>query len=379
MEPFQNSRHIQRYKRRLGMHYVNYNVNGQIWVFVKQHVHVGVIADSEQQLTLQLTLENGEQLLVSVVYAKCSAIERLSLWDEIFTISQEYVVPWMIGGDFNVILREEEKIGGLPVYPQEYEDFAECLNASGLADITFSGNPFTWWNGRVDGECIFKRLDRVVVNNYFWIHMAIHGFLKFWTEREDFKEVVEQNWVAESSDDIFVQLKQKQKRTKKALAKWTIREEIVKLKKQLFLDDPSPANRSILQKAYAELKVYLHFEEVFWRQKASVQWFEEGDRNTKFFSQFSERKKKEAYMRRIIKSDSSWDESKNAIAEEGENDILTKLPDEAEIKRLVFELNAESSCGPDDFSGCFYQNCWDTVGLDVIKVVSGFLQRSYFT
>ncbi|KAK4706480.1 hypothetical protein R3W88_033958 [Solanum pinnatisectum] len=93
MEQFQNSRHIQRYKRRLGMHYVNHNVNGQIWVFVKQHIHVGVIADSEQQLTLQLTLENGEQFLVSAVYAKCFAIERFSLWDEIFTISQEYVVP----------------------------------------------------------------------------------------------------------------------------------------------------------------------------------------------------------------------------------------------------------------------------------------------
>ncbi|KAH0666513.1 hypothetical protein KY285_027719 [Solanum tuberosum] len=297
----------------------------------------GVIADSKQQLTLQLTLENGEQLLVSAVYAKCSAIERFSLWDEIFIISQEYVVPWMIGGDFNVILSEEEKIGGLPVYPQEYEYFAECLNASGLADISFSGNPFTWWNSRVDGECIFKRLDRVVVNNLFldlygnlWVqHLARTGsdhaplqltcgaskgnivkpfrFLKFWTEREDFKKVVEQNWVAESSDDIFVQLKQKQKRTKKALAKWSkekfrdifkqlaIREEIVKLKEKLFLDDPSPANRSILQKAHAELK---------------------------------------------------------------ENDILTKLPDEVEIKRVVFELNAESSSGPDGFSGCFYQNCW---------------------
>ncbi|KAK4736705.1 hypothetical protein R3W88_000402 [Solanum pinnatisectum] len=57
----------------------------------------GVIADLEQQLTLQLTLENREQLLVSDVYAKCFAIERFSLWDEIFTISQEYVVPWMIG------------------------------------------------------------------------------------------------------------------------------------------------------------------------------------------------------------------------------------------------------------------------------------------
>lgn len=103
-------------------------------------------------------------------------------------------------------------------------------------------------------------------------------------------------------------------------------------------------------------------------------------------------------MRRIIKSDGSWAESKNVIAKEGvnfftkqftagvnhsdlsllmhinpvisqkENDILTKLPDEAEIKRVVFELNAESFCGPNGFSGCFYQNCWDTVGSDVIKV-----------
>ncbi|KAK4721498.1 hypothetical protein R3W88_011731 [Solanum pinnatisectum] len=33
-------------------------------------------------------------------------------------------MSWMVGGDFNVILGDEEKIGGLPVYPHEYEDFA---------------------------------------------------------------------------------------------------------------------------------------------------------------------------------------------------------------------------------------------------------------
>jgi len=55
-------------------------------------------------------------------------------------------------GDFNVILGEEKKIGGLPIYPQKYDDFVECLTSSGLDDVNFSGNPFTWRNGRADGE-----------------------------------------------------------------------------------------------------------------------------------------------------------------------------------------------------------------------------------
>jgi len=40
-----------------------------------------------------------------------------------------------------VILGEEEKIGGLPVYPHKYDDFIECLTSSGLDDVNFSGNP----------------------------------------------------------------------------------------------------------------------------------------------------------------------------------------------------------------------------------------------
>lgn len=105
---------------------------------------MGVISDSEQQLTLHLDMEDGQQILTIAVYAKCSSIERLSLWDDIYTLSQEFSLPWMVGGDFNVILGDEEKIGGLPVYPQEYEDFAFCVNSCDLFDLHFSGSPFTW-------------------------------------------------------------------------------------------------------------------------------------------------------------------------------------------------------------------------------------------
>jgi len=31
MEPFQEAKDIHKYKKRLGMQYANYNINGKIW------------------------------------------------------------------------------------------------------------------------------------------------------------------------------------------------------------------------------------------------------------------------------------------------------------------------------------------------------------
>ncbi|KAH0665617.1 hypothetical protein KY285_026823 [Solanum tuberosum] len=74
-------------------------------------------------------------------------------------------VPWLVGGDFNVISREEEKLGGRPVTIKEVRDFNHCTNVCNLEDQGYKGGKYTWWNGRTDSECIFKRLDRVLCNN----------------------------------------------------------------------------------------------------------------------------------------------------------------------------------------------------------------------
>lgn len=67
----------------------------------------------------------------------------------------------------NVILSDEEKIWGLPVFPHEYEDFSFYINSCELYDISFTDSPFTWWNDRFDEEFIFKILDRVISNQDF--------------------------------------------------------------------------------------------------------------------------------------------------------------------------------------------------------------------
>lgn len=52
------------------MQYANYNQKGKFWVFVQEHIQVEVIVDSEQQFTLQLTLEDGNKIITTVVYFK---------------------------------------------------------------------------------------------------------------------------------------------------------------------------------------------------------------------------------------------------------------------------------------------------------------------
>ncbi|KAG5571072.1 hypothetical protein H5410_060838, partial [Solanum commersonii] len=91
-------------------------------------------------------------------------------------------------------------------------------------------------------------------------------FLKFWVAGDKFKEVVKLNWT----------------KTEIALSKWSkdqlgriykqmlIREEVVRLKEDLFEEFPTIENRPVFLKAYVELKIYLHYEEEFWRQKARM-------------------------------------------------------------------------------------------------------------
>lgn len=67
----------------------------------------------------------------------------------------QITTPWVIGGDFNVILDASEKLGGLRVTYHWTADFAQCISLCALTDLKFCGNNYTWWNGRIEEESIF--------------------------------------------------------------------------------------------------------------------------------------------------------------------------------------------------------------------------------
>ncbi|XP_070041410.1 uncharacterized protein [Nicotiana tomentosiformis] len=89
------------------------------------------------------------------------------MWDSIYAMARDMTMPWLVGGDFNVIWDEEKKYGGLPVSLNETDDFQHYINTCNLFDLGFQGSIFTWWNGRAEENCIFKRLDRCLANVEF--------------------------------------------------------------------------------------------------------------------------------------------------------------------------------------------------------------------
>lgn len=168
MEPMQQARTLEKYRNRIGFAQAIANVSNKIWAFIDEVYEVTVMYNLVQQLTLRLYhSETHVEFVLTLVYAKCDAIERIELWDSLYYMASDMTIPWLVGGDFNVIWDEEEKFGGLPVHLNEIDDFRHCINTCNLSDLGFKGSIFTWWIGRAEEDCIFKRLDRCVANQNF--------------------------------------------------------------------------------------------------------------------------------------------------------------------------------------------------------------------
>lgn len=71
----------------------------------------------------------------------------------------------------------------------------------------------------------------------------------------------------------------------------------------------------MLHRAQAEYKKYLHFEEIFWQQKARYDWFDSGDKNTKFFHSIVKGRRRKLQLQRIQDAHGTWLEEAGEIAE----------------------------------------------------------------
>ncbi|KAG2686056.1 hypothetical protein I3760_10G158300 [Carya illinoinensis] len=55
--------------------------------------------------------------------------------------------PWLVAGDFNIIVEDGERIGGHPRAISAMDEFNACLDSYGLLDLSISGSHVSWCNG----------------------------------------------------------------------------------------------------------------------------------------------------------------------------------------------------------------------------------------
>ncbi|XP_059306439.1 uncharacterized protein LOC132057867 [Lycium ferocissimum] len=165
-EPFINKNKIDGYKRFLRFHHSIANSSGQIWCFWNHVDHYEILENNDQQITIKLKdSPNDSGTYITAIYAKCLALERIELWDSITDVSSKLDGPWCMGGDFNVVMDTDEKSGGKPHRTYKSMDFITTMDSRGLVDVGYTGPKLTWCNNRRLTKRIWKRLDRVLVND----------------------------------------------------------------------------------------------------------------------------------------------------------------------------------------------------------------------
>ncbi|XP_042964506.1 uncharacterized protein LOC122298703 [Carya illinoinensis] len=331
----------------------NAEVGGKIWLFWASEVDFQLTACSDQAISGWFVF-GSTRIFSSFVYASCFREKRVELWDYL-RVQDPQGQPWFIGGDFNIIRTDSEKIGGLFKAPRGKAEFNDLINVCALIEPPSCGNILSWCNGRNGGRRIWARLDRILVNmqfinlfegsNYSYLPRSSSDhapmlfllfkknisivkpfrFLRMWGSHDGFLSLVEQSWGEYVEGCAMVRVSRKLKRLKHVLIKWNrevfgrveveinrLENQIQRLEENLVTNFSLQVEEEMVQAKKAHLQ-WVNREEMLACQKSRIKWLAEGDSNSKFFHAAMRVKKKNKIVDKMVLEDGRALESAEAV------------------------------------------------------------------
>ncbi|GKB93010.1 RNA-directed DNA polymerase, eukaryota, reverse transcriptase zinc-binding domain protein [Tanacetum coccineum] len=271
-------------------------------------VNVMVLDQSSQVLHCFVEPVNEESsLFCSFVYTAVHTVDRISLWKALH--KHKLAVkdcPWVILGDFNACLDPSERSSGCSKITTAMNDFRDCVSDIEVEDIAMSGLRFTW-NKKpgVDGG-LLKKLDRVLGNSSL--------MTSFPTTYAQFFPFM----LSDHTPAVFV-----------------IPE----------VEGFSMLLREVKAKTFKAYKSALKDEESFLKQKAKVEWLDEGDKNSKYvLNVFVMHFKSVLGMSSEV---SSIADLGTKILPESEALHMIRAVSDDEIKIALFSIDGNKAPGPD--------------------------------
>ncbi|KAL0405295.1 UNVERIFIED_CONTAM: hypothetical protein Slati_3843400, partial [Sesamum latifolium] len=220
-------------------------------------------------------------------------------WQSLTNISSSFDGPWLVMGDFNAVLSQQEKQGGRPFASTSRNWIGDDFDACNLIDFGFSGSRFTWSNKRSGLANIQSRLDRGVANAEWCLlypkalitHLPAiasdHSpllldthpntadrprpffFEKMWCRDFSCETVVADTWISFVAGTRLVCAKKYRLDQPKI-------EELQGMNQTFEILERE-------QNLQCELDEQLKRLKIKWSQKVKQKWLEDGDANTRFF------------------------------------------------------------------------------------------------
>jgi exonuclease III len=263
---------------------------------------------------------SGFEWAFTGVYGPHDVSARRVFWEEMAGVHSWWDVPWVVGGDFNVVRFPSERLGATHL-TTAMQDFSDFISSTGLMDIHMVGGRYTWSNSQSRSRLdrflftptvedhftllVQRRLPRLV-SDHFPILLECgpiengrrpFRFENMWLKSEGFLAKVKGWWESYTfqGSPSFV-VASKLKALKRDLKIWNDEEfgnidgrksslaatvkSLDDIEDERHLSDMEHAQRD---QAKADLEKTLLMEEICWRQKSRTLWLKEGDKNTKFF------------------------------------------------------------------------------------------------
>ncbi|XP_020245233.1 uncharacterized protein LOC109823370 [Asparagus officinalis] len=283
---------------------------------------------SAQHITCKVKSMDGRlESFITAVYGFNQINARRRLWSELNDVFQSVGnSPWLLSGDFNSAINNEEKIGDDLLLEADFRDFSDFIYDCQLNHLKTMGCFYTWNNKQDASSRIWSRLDKTLVNDS-WLHMFcssqveyllpgfsdhspalisifednVQGkrpfkFFNIWTKHDTFLPTVSKIWQTEVAGFKMYSVCTKMKLLRSALKELNkrhfsnISEQVLRAKHSLEEVQNNlqvnPLNPSLINRERECMLLYnklLDCEMSFYQQKAKNAWSIKGDRCTKFF------------------------------------------------------------------------------------------------
>jgi hypothetical protein len=138
---------------------------GGIALFALEGITIDVLSFSKRHIDAHI---NGGPYDTkwhgTFVYGEPKASDRHLMWDNLRQIKDRSLEPWLMIGDFNEAIWQEEHFSNTRRSERLVQDFRKVLSQCDLYDMGFTGTPWTWDNKQRGERNVKVRLDRAVAS-----------------------------------------------------------------------------------------------------------------------------------------------------------------------------------------------------------------------
>ncbi|XP_026417206.1 uncharacterized protein LOC113312685 [Papaver somniferum] len=240
-------------------------------------------------------------------------------------------------------------------------------------------------------------------------------FNRAWFRDATCKDLIESSWKKCGMGSPAFRHSKALTVTKEELRKWNynvfgnISTQINKLETTLhnLLYTNHAPNSAVVVEVQSKLKHRYDIKEDFWRQRGKEEAFKFGERNTAYFHNKTNFRRKTTQIDTIQNDMGIWLTDRADIAanlkshfskmsrttmppnpstyldyimpciSNEENNMLTGIPTHEEVKNVIFSMQPWTTPGLDGFPPGFYQEMWSIVGEDTVRMVQSFFRSKH--